>query len=362
MKLHCQNMDNFTFSWIIFKLNCPEQVPRIQNYFEKNKSIQKKTSINNSIFESSNNTKTKCDISFINPHENVLIKTNFTQNFQPFQTEINYDRTEEDLSFMKNLNIGGQFEPKDCEPVSRVAIVIPYKNREHNLRMFLYNMHPFLQKQRLKYTIFVVEQVNSDKFNKGKVNNAAFIEIIQKSTKNFTLASDFECVVYHDVDLLPTSFLNFYTCPEKRPKHLSIIVGKSDYRIYYPILVGGVIFFRIENYVQVNGYSNRFWGWGAEDDDMFYRLRSTHLGFDRPKNNTVYKMLTHEKQKKNPLRVKLLREGKDKYQNDGLNSVNYCLKAIKSTQPIYTTLSQLSDFRKFPNFLLINNEIILIRI
>ncbi|RNA43210.1 Beta-1-4-N-acetylgalactosaminyltransferase bre-4 [Brachionus plicatilis] len=224
--------------------------------------------------------------------------------------------------------MGGQFEPTDCEPVSRVAIVIPYKNREHNLRVFLYNMHPFLQKQRLKYTIFVVEQVNSDKFNKGKVNNAAFIEIIQKPTKNFTLASDFECVVYHDVDLLPTSYMNLYTCPEKRPKHLSILVGKIDYRSFYPILIGGVIFFKFENYLQVNGYSNRFWGWGGEDDDMYYRLDGTRLGFDRPSNNTIYKMLRHTTQKRNMKRFKILKEIKNKQHDDGLNTVNYKLKSI----------------------------------
>lgn len=70
---------------------------------------------------------------------------------------------------------------------------------------------------------------------------------------------------------------------------------------------------------------------------MFFRLKATNLSFDRPKNNTVYKMLTHKKQKKNPKRVELLRQGKNKYQNDGLNSVKYNFKAFIKL-PLFTYL------------------------
>lgn len=37
------------------------------------------------------------------------------------------------------------------------------------------------------------------------------------------------------------------------------------------MLVGGVLNMRMEHYQLVNGYSNMYWGWGAEDDDMAYR-------------------------------------------------------------------------------------------
>lgn len=73
-----------------------------------------------------------------------------------------------------------------------------------------------------------------------------------------------------------------------------------------------------------------FWGWGAEDDNMFYRLKLTRIGFDRPINQVKYTMLTHEKRWKNPKRVKLLRENRKQFKNDGLNSVKYQLKRIVS--------------------------------
>ena len=42
-------------------------------------------------------------------------------------------------------------------------------------------------------------------------------------------------------------------------------------RLAYQELVGGVLNMRTEHFQRVNGYSNLYWGWGAEDDDMAYR-------------------------------------------------------------------------------------------
>jgi hypothetical protein len=103
-----------------------------------------------------------------------------------------------DLNFMRDLRLGGSWEPSDCKARHNVAIVIPYRNRKENLNSFLYNMHPFLQRQELNYTIFVAEQVNDELFNKGILMNAAFMEIFNKSNYNF------QCIIFHDVDLLPT--------------------------------------------------------------------------------------------------------------------------------------------------------------
>ena len=42
-------------------------------------------------------------------------------------------------------------------------------------------------------------------------------------------------------------------------------------RLPYPCLAGGVLSFHREHFQKVNGYSNIYWGWGAEDDDMYKR-------------------------------------------------------------------------------------------
>ncbi len=70
--------------------------------------------------------------------------------------------TWEELETMHpELDAGGHWRPSSCIPRSRVAIVIPYMNRDRNLRVFLQHMHPFLQKQQLEYGIFVSEPVGS---------------------------------------------------------------------------------------------------------------------------------------------------------------------------------------------------------
>jgi hypothetical protein len=56
------------------------------------------------------------------------------------------------------VNIGGRYKPKDCKSHHKVAIVVPYRKRKDHLVFFVGFMHPFLQRQQLEYTIFVVEQ------------------------------------------------------------------------------------------------------------------------------------------------------------------------------------------------------------
>lgn len=114
------------------------------------------------------------------------------------------------LSFGKNLKMGGSWEPSHCRARHRIAIVIPFKNRHDNLNTFLYNIHPFLQRQEIEYTIYVAEQVNDQIFNKGILMNAAFLEIFNKSSNNVLNGLKYDCIVYHDVDLLPTGFYNKY--------------------------------------------------------------------------------------------------------------------------------------------------------
>jgi hypothetical protein len=48
-------------------------------------------------------------------------------------------------------------------------------------------------------------------------------------------------------------------------------------RLAYQELVGGVLAMRTEHFQLLNGYSNLYWGWGAEDDDMAYRCVCLHF-------------------------------------------------------------------------------------
>ena len=54
---------------------------------------------------------------------------------------------------------GGRYKPNSCVSESNVALVVPYRNREAQLRTFLKHIHPFLRNQFLNYRIVVVEMV-----------------------------------------------------------------------------------------------------------------------------------------------------------------------------------------------------------
>ena len=64
---------------------------------------------------------------------------------------------------------GGCWQPKDCYQRQNVAIIIPYKNREEHLRALLSTLHPILQRQNTAYCIYVAEQHDDGRFNKGQI-------------------------------------------------------------------------------------------------------------------------------------------------------------------------------------------------
>ena len=66
------------------------------------------------------------------------------------------------LTSFQNLDPGGHFKPSSCTSRSKVAIILPYRNREQQLKIFLNYMHPILQRQQLEYQIYVVNQVFLD--------------------------------------------------------------------------------------------------------------------------------------------------------------------------------------------------------
>ncbi len=130
-----------------------------------------------------------------------------------------------ELSY-KNLSIklGGESAPKNCTSRYKVAIIVPYRNRETNLRIFLKHMHPFLIKQQLDYGIFLVEPVDTIQFNRGLLMNIGYLESLKLSNNKW------ECFIFHDVDLLPEDERNIYSCPEI-PRHMSSAVSTFNYRL-----------------------------------------------------------------------------------------------------------------------------------
>nr|XP_049707159.1 beta-1,4-N-acetylgalactosaminyltransferase bre-4-like [Helicoverpa armigera] len=191
-----------------------------------------------------------------------------------------------DLEWVEKLNPyvkpGGSYAPTHCRPINKVAIIVPYRNRKINLIIFLRYIHPLLKKQGLQYRIFVIEQYGTEKFNKGSLYNIAFLE-----TQRF---GSWDCLVFHDVDLIPEHEGIPYSC-NQHPTHMSPAVEMFEYKLPYDTLFGGVTSLTPAQYETVNGYSNCYWNWGGEDDDMQRRLQSKNYTISRY-NSTMARYAT----------------------------------------------------------------------
>lgn len=118
---------------------------------------------------------------------------------------------------------------KNCTSMSHfnVAIIVPYRNRIDHLNIFLSNMHPFLSNQNINYKIYIVEPIEGIAFNRALLFNAGFLEAI-KDEKYSKL--NWNCFIFHDVDLIPEDTRNVYKCNETYPLHFAVTSNAWNYR------------------------------------------------------------------------------------------------------------------------------------
>nr|VZI42554.1 unnamed protein product [Spirometra erinaceieuropaei] len=81
-------------------------------------------------------------------------------------------------------------------------------------------MHSFMRHQRRRYTIYVIEQVTPQTFNRAALLNIGYREAVK--------AADYSCFIFHDVDLLPEDDRMQYAC-EDQPLHMSANIDKFNY-------------------------------------------------------------------------------------------------------------------------------------
>ena len=152
----------------------------------------------------------------------------------------------------------------------KLAICVPHYKREEHLKKFIPHMDEFFKDKDIEYKIFVANQVYPDSvsgFNRGTSKNVAF-DVARKE------GYDYFC--FHDIDMLPEDDSCDYSYPEM-VEHLAVHVKQFDYGLKYQEYFGGCILFTKEHYEQINGYSNGYWNWGMEDDDILYRVKQKGL-------------------------------------------------------------------------------------
>lgn len=143
----------------------------------------------------------------------------------------------------------------------KLAIIVPFRDREEHLNVFIPHMHEFLKGTGIDYTIFIAEQTDDRPFNYGKLCNVVVNEI----------DNEYTYFAFHDIDMLPINDECDYGYPDS-PTHLATNVEAHDNKLPYPQYFGGVVLINREDFENANGYSNEYWGYGFEDLDLLYRL------------------------------------------------------------------------------------------
>lgn len=70
--------------------------------------------------------------------------------------------------------------------------------------------------------------------------------------------------------------------------------GLCKPRLPYQKIFGGAVALTEDHFRKTRGFSNRFFGWGGEDDDMYLRLTWANLRIRRPEGGVArYAMLKH---------------------------------------------------------------------
>lgn len=285
----------------------------------------------------------KCSISSLNPDVNNKIKDSVLNNekniYRPFlNSSVLFDPFNNGnmTKIFFNLQSGGLWKPtfkpnKHCnlEEIDHLVFIVPFsRSRYDNLKLFLINMHSYLQNYQysFSYKILVVEQIDMEsKFNKGRLINSAVKFVINSKEKA-------DCIVIHDVDLVPSADGNVlgdkgdYRC-RKMPWHLSRKVFNlkmNNERIYNQFLTGGILSLRLDHFVKVNGFSNEYFGWGAEDDDFQIRMFNEKLCIMRPDlgEKASFMMLPHSSSKASNSRFSNLINAINRQKEDGLSNIN----------------------------------------
>ncbi|KAL5111885.1 hypothetical protein TcWFU_004026 [Taenia crassiceps] len=121
------------------------------------------------------------------------------------------------------------------------------------------NKTSYLNRKGVPHTFYIVNQADDYRFNRGSLLNVGVRESEIMESQHFESSMSertqpqpaCSMLALHDVDLLPTD---------------------EDLRY-----IGGAIIISRESYKLINGFSNRFWGWGQEDDEFGLRIREANL-------------------------------------------------------------------------------------
>jgi len=167
-----------------------------------------------------------------------------------------------------------------------VAVIIPFRDREAHLEKFKpwwahFAKEGLVPPKVTRWDIYIAEQFDGDSFNRGWNFNVglALASGQTSACEDITDAMKvpFKCAVIQDIDYLPEKLVDYSECSV--PTQLSAEIDRYDWKTPYLQSAGGIVSMNQGHWQQINGFSNDYFGWGGEDDELHHRLRLTGLLF-----------------------------------------------------------------------------------
>jgi hypothetical protein len=140
--------------------------------------------------------------------------------------------------------------PRETEAEKRFAIIVPIKDRDAYLEVFLDTVPRYLREvNRLQeFKIFVAEQDDEAPFNLSLARNVG---------ARFALDEDrFDYLIFHDVDMIPVERVDY----GYRPENISWFMSPGTCKIH------------VDAFRDANGYNPSIWGWCSEDYEFYCRV------------------------------------------------------------------------------------------
>jgi len=237
-----------------------------------------------------------------------------------------------------------------------VAIIIPFRDptstqdRTKHLKWLLLYTIPALIRQNIHFRFYVINQGKANQVKINKYQKKNFLSSEKAAISGLLIVENSSILVFKKLQMT-ASTASFSTT--------SILFSKTTVICIYArvilatmllistngitnlftttflvelvkfeswsdlFFVNTVVSFTKETFLKLNGYSNQYWGWGGEDDDLHVRLREVGYTIIRPYDETSkYKMISHGSDKgneQNPRRHTLLGTASKRLGSDGLS-------------------------------------------
>lgn len=289
----------------------------------------------------------------------ILVENTNSNNIQKIDGEKN------EFVAVNSINKLTTFRAISQPSDHHLGIIVPFRDRHEELFEFIPHLSVFLNSQKIAFTIWVINQVDTLRFNRGALLNigAQFAtnklsfgtpmsssEVFFKYFKVLSPTSEKQqqeqvnsyyrellqaqllrqpfpqstYLALHDVDLLPLHPSLSYAYPTTENSVFHVSAPHLHPLYHYPAFIGGILLITKAHFEQVNGLSNNFWGWGKEDDDLYRRLQEKGISIARPdrlkiSTQRAFKHLHDEVKRK---RDKVKQEGQQEFINNNLINNN----------------------------------------